>query len=109
MRDSLEIEKLGFPVFSKGLCIKGTAKATLGTINHPICCGGQTVYPGDIVIGDADGVVIVPYGEASEVLRASEERTAKEEKVMERLRMGESLFDIYGYQKVMDALNCTEE
>lgn len=109
VRDSLEIEKLGFPVFSKGLCIKGTAKATLGTINHPICCGGQTVYPGDIVIGDADGVVIVPYGEASEVLRASEERTAKEEKVMERLRMGESLFDIYGYQKVMDALNCTEE
>ena len=109
VRDSLEIEKLGFPVFSNGLCIKGTAKATLGTINHPICCGGQIVYPGDVVIGDADGVVIVPQSEASEVQKLAEERTAKEEKVMSRLRSGESLFDIYGYQKVMETLNCSEE
>ena len=109
MRDSLEIEKLGFPVFSNGLCCKGTAKATLGTINHTISCGGQIVHPGDIVLGDADGVVIVPREEGPEVLKAAQERTAKEERVMERLRAGECLFDIYGYQKVFDALNCTEE
>lgn len=109
VRDSLEIEKLGFPVFSNGLCIKGTAKATLGTINHPISCGGQIIHPGDIVLGDADGVVVVPREEGPEVLKAAQERTAKEEKVMERLRAGECLFDIYGYQKVFDALHCTEE
>lgn len=109
VRDSVEIEQLGFPVFSNGLCVKGTAKATLGTINHPICCGGQIINPGDIVLGDADGVVVVPQAEAGEVLKAAQERTKKEENVMKRLRAGESLFEIYGYQKVMDALHCTEE
>lgn len=109
VRDSREIEKLGFPVFSNGLCIKGTAKATLGTINQPISCGGQIVSPGDIVVGDADGVVIVPREEAKEVLKAAKARTKKEEKIMERLRAGESLFDIYGYQEVMSRLNCMEE
>lgn len=109
VRDSIEIEELGFPVFSNGLCIKGTAKASLGTINHPICCGGQIINPGDIVLGDADGVVVVPQAEAGEVLKAAQERTKKEEEVMRRLRAGESLFDIYHYQKVLDALHCTEE
>lgn len=109
VRDSLEIEKLGFPVFSNGLCIKGTAKATLGTINHSISCGGQIICPGDIIIGDADGVVVVPRNDAVDVLKAAQERTEKEEIVMNRLRSGESLFDIYGYQKTMDALHCIEE
>lgn len=109
VRDSREIEELGFPVFSKGICVKGTAKETLGTINHSICCGGQIVNPGDIVLGDADGVVIVPRREAKEVLRASQERTAKEKNIMERLRKGESLYDIYGYQETMNRLKCTEE
>lgn len=109
VRDSSEIEELGFPVFSSGICVKGTAKATLGTINHSICCRGQIVNPGDIVLGDADGVVIIPREEAKEVLKASKERTAKEENIMKRLREGESLFDIYGYQKIMDCLECVEE
>ena len=109
VRDSKEIAELGFPVFSNGLCIKGTAKATLGSINHPISVGGQIVRPGDLVIGDADGIVIVPREEAPDVLKAAQERTAKEAGVMERLRKGESLFEIYGYQKTFDALHCVEE
>lgn len=109
VRDSREIEKLGFPVFSNGLCVKGTAKATLGVINHPINCGGQIVTPGDIVLGDADGVVVVPLEEAENILKAAKERVEKEERVMKRIRAGESLFDIYGYQNVLNKLNCMEE
>ncbi len=109
VRDSQEIIKLGFPVFSAQVCISGTAKATLGTINHPISCGGVIVNPGDVVVADADGVVTVPLDEAEDVLKAADARTAKEAEVMKRLRAGESLFDIYGYQKVFDSLGCTEE
>ena len=100
---------MGFPVFSAGLCVRGTAKATLGTINHPICIGGEIVRPGDLIVGDADGVVVVPLEEAPDILRLAEERTAKEAAVMDRLRAGESLFDIYGYQRVFDSLHCVEE
>lgn len=109
VRDSQEIIRLGFPVFSAQICISGTAKATLGTINHPVSCGGVIVNPGDVIVADADGVVSVPLEEAEDVVDAADARTAKEAEVMERLRAGESLFDIYGYQKVFDSLNCTEE
>ncbi|MBC3937773.1 MULTISPECIES: 4-carboxy-4-hydroxy-2-oxoadipate aldolase/oxaloacetate decarboxylase [Anaerotruncus] len=109
VRDSREIIRMGFPVFSAGLCVRGTAKATLGTINHPICIGGEIVRPGDLIVGDADGVVVVPLEEAPDILRLAEERTAKEAVVMDRLRAGESLFDIYGYQRVFDSLHCVEE
>ena len=109
VRDSQEIIKLGLPVFSAQISICGTAKATLGTINHPISCGGVIVNPGDIVVADADGVVTVPLNEAQQVLKAANDRTAKEADVMKRLRAGESLFDIYRYQTVLDSLTCTEE
>lgn len=109
VRDSMAIEKLNFPVFSAGLSVYGTSKATLGTINHSIVCGNVQVNPGDIILGDNDGVVVIPYEEATKVLNAANKRTENEAKVMERLRQGESLFDIYGYQKVFDELGCTEE
>lgn len=109
VRDSREIVQMGFPVFSNGLCVCGTAKAALGTINHPICCGGVIIRPGDILLGDADGVVAVPAEEAAETLRLAQERVEKEARVMERLRAGESLFDIYGYQSAFDSLHCVEE
>ena len=109
VRDSQEIIRLGLPVFSAQICISGTAKATLGTINHPVSCGGVIVNPGDVVVADADGVVVVPLDEAEDVLNAANSRTAKEAEVMKRLYAGESLFDIYEYQKILDSLHCTEE
>lgn len=109
VRDTAAIAHMGFPVFSAGVSVFGTAKATKGTINHPVVCGGVTVYPGDMVLGDRDGVVVIPFDEAEKTLAAANARTAKEARVMERLRAGESLFDIYGYQKVFDALGCEEE
>lgn len=109
VRDTHEIIELGFPVFSRGPGISGTAKATLGTINHPIAFGGVIVNPGDLILGDDDGVVVVPHNEVEAVLSASIGRTEKEASVMEKLRNGSSLFDLYGYQKKLDELGCVEE
>ena len=87
----------------------GTAKASKGTINHPVVVGGATVNPGDIVLGDRDGVVVIPSDEAEAVATAAEKRRTGEAVTMERLQQGESLFDIYNYQKTFDALGVTEE
>ncbi len=109
VRDTEAIIRRGFPVFSAGISVRGTAKATLGQINHPISVGGILVYPGDYVLGDADGVVIVPHDRIAEAIAASNAREEKERHVMERLAQGETLFDIYGYQQTLDRLGCTEE
>lgn len=109
VRDSAEIIAMGLPVFSTGLCIRGTMKTVLGTINHPMSCGDQIINPGDMILGDDDGVVVIPYGELDSVLEAAKAREAKETVYMERLRSGESAFDIYGYQKLFDKLGCVEE
>lgn len=109
VRDSMAIEELGLPVFSMGLSVFGTGKANLGTINHPLVCGGVAVNPGDIVLGDNDGLVVIPYDEAERVLQLANKRRDAESEVMERLRQGESLFHIYGYQKILDDLGCREE
>ncbi|HDO7569989.1 TPA: hypothetical protein P4F70_000749 [Escherichia coli] len=78
-------------------------------MNHPISVGGVIINPGDIVIGDDDGVVVVPHDEAKETLISAQERRAKEEIVIQRIKNGESVFDIYGYQKTLDLLNCKED
>jgi len=109
VRDSEAVIRRGLPVFAAGLSVRGTSKATLGTINHPISIGGITVYPGDYVLGDADGVVVVPHDRIKEAIEKSRAREEKETKVMQRLQAGECLFDIYEYQKVFDRLGCKEE
>ncbi|MDR1518766.1 MAG: 4-carboxy-4-hydroxy-2-oxoadipate aldolase/oxaloacetate decarboxylase [Planctomycetota bacterium] len=109
VRDSAEIIALGFPVFSAAISIVGTAKESLGQINHPVATGEVIVRPGDLVLGDDDGVVVVPRELAEEAGRKAAARQAKEAAVMERLRAGESLFDIYGYQKTLDRRGWTEE
>lgn len=109
VRDSRELIEMGFPVFASNLSISGTSKSTLGTINHRISCGGVIVSPGDLILGDDDGVVVIPPQEAWSILTLANERMDKEKLVKERLLAGESLFDIYGYQKVFDTLRCIEE
>lgn len=109
VRDSEEIIAMGLPVFSTGLCIRGTSKAVLGTINHPMSMGDQIINPGDMILGDDDGVVVVPYEELDAVLEATKKRVIKEDELMERLRNGETAFDLYGYQELFDRLGCTEE
>lgn len=109
VRDSEAIIRRRFPVFSAGISVYGTAKAVKGTINHPVVVGDITVYPGDLVIGNADGVVVIPYDDVEETILKAEKRQAGEKITMERLKAGESLFDIYDYQKVFDELQITEE
>ncbi|MDR1308962.1 MAG: S-adenosylmethionine--2-demethylmenaquinone methyltransferase, partial [Deltaproteobacteria bacterium] len=68
VRDSQAIIALGFSVFAAGVSVRGTAKASLGTINHAICCGDVVINPGDIILGDDDGAVAIPLSEAERVL-----------------------------------------
>ena len=78
VRDADSIIELGFPVFCRGLCIKGTNKNQPGRVNVPVMIGGVDIHPGDIVVGDRDGLVVVARNEVAEVIRASEERERKE-------------------------------
>ena len=99
IRDAEQIIGLGFPVCSRGLCIRGTGKDTEppGSLNEPIAIGDVTISPGDLIVGDGDGVVAIPSGRVEEVLEKSRERLDNEAAVMERLRRGETTLDIYGW------------
>jgi 4-hydroxy-4-methyl-2-oxoglutarate aldolase len=109
VRDSQAMRELGFPVFSCGLSIKGTEKISLGWINHPLNLDNITIYPGDLILGDRDGLVVVKREEAGEVLQRSLAREEKEGGIKERLRRGESTLDIYGFADILKARGLTEE
>ncbi len=80
IRDIIDIKKLNFPVFSKGTTVASGSKNGPGATNIPISCGGASVQPGDIVVGDVDGVVIIPRDEAATVLQKAQEKEAADEK-----------------------------
>lgn len=109
VRDSSSIIDTKFPVFSKGLSIKGTTKDCLGFINHPICIGGVTVHPGDVVLGDGDGVVVVAHQELAEVLKKCKFRKEKEEKIKEELKRGKSTLELYGFDKILQVKGLKED
>lgn len=93
-RDVAEIETMKFPVWSKAIFAQGTVKETLGNVNTPVVCAGQTIYPGDLIVADDDGVVVVRKDEAKAVLDASNAREAKEAQSRKRLKAGELSIDI---------------
>jgi 4-hydroxy-4-methyl-2-oxoglutarate aldolase len=101
VRDTAEITALGFPVWSKAISAQGTVKAIAGSVNVPIVCAGAAVTPGDVIIGDADGVVVVPRDSAGAVAAAADQRLAKEERTRARLKTGELGLDIYGLRDVL--------
>ncbi len=96
VRDTTELTAMNFPVWAKAVSAQGTVKATPGDVNIPVVCAGAMIYPGDVIVADADGVVVVPREKASEIAQASEQRLAKEEKTRQRLRAGELGLDFYG-------------
>jgi 4-hydroxy-4-methyl-2-oxoglutarate aldolase len=98
VRDADPIEALGFPVFSRGLCIRGTTKYGQGTLNEPIVIGDVVIYTGDIIVGDRDGVVVIPANRAAEAVEKSKAREAKEARTLEQLRSGKTTLEIYGWE-----------
>jgi 4-hydroxy-4-methyl-2-oxoglutarate aldolase len=104
VRDVADLTALVFPVWSKAISAQGTVKSTAGSINVPVVCGGAIVRPGDVIVADVDGVVVIPRQTAAEVARLGRERVAKEEKTRERLRKGELGLDFYGLRPKLQEL-----
>lgn len=109
IRDSAEIIKMGFPVFCRGFCIKGTAKAVLGLINYPLSFGHTNVSPGDLILGDDDGMVVVRFDECEEVLEKSLKRVELEAAKAKQLKRGVSSVELNSLDKVFESLGLVEE
>lgn len=109
VRDSLELRKLGFPVYSLSVCIKGTVKETIGAINQPIVVGGEIVHPGDVIRGDADGLVVVRREEAAEVARLSQAREDAEAGYIAAYKAGRSVIEVSRLEAVLAAKGLTVE
>jgi 4-hydroxy-4-methyl-2-oxoglutarate aldolase len=97
VRDADDIEAMGFNVFSRGLCILGTSNFGDGFLNEPIVIGDVLINPGDIIVGDRDGVVVIPKERVDEVIEKATAREAKEENVRKQLREGKTSLEIYGW------------
>ncbi len=103
VRDADDIEAMGFNVFSRGLCILGTSNYGDGFLNEPITIGDVLINPGDIIVGDRDGVVVVPATKIEEVIEKATAREAKEENTRRQLREGKTSIEIYGWDKQFKA------
>ena len=103
-RDSEDIRELGLPVFCRGFNPSGTVKASLGQINVPVTCGGIEVRPGDLILGDCDGVVVVPQAQEDEVFAKAEAKFEKETHIVEQLLAGKTTLEIYGFDRLIEKL-----
>ena len=109
VRDSEEMIRMGFPIFCRGFCIRGTGKTGLGLINHPTLFGGVMVNPGDLILGDEDGMVVVDRTECKTVLEKAIERVEMEKKKSVQLSAGVSSVEFNKLGKVFEFLGLKED
>lgn len=109
VRDTQELIRLGLPVFSASICIKGTVKETLGQINGEIVIGGEIVRPGDVIKGDADGVVVVRREDAADAARRSAAREDAEAGFIKDYKNGRTIIDVCNLEAVLTAKGLTTD
>jgi 4-hydroxy-4-methyl-2-oxoglutarate aldolase len=107
VRDVAELRAMDFPVWARAVSPQGTVKASAGSVNVPVVCAGRVINPGDVVVADDDGVVVVPRERAATVLEAGRARQASEDEKRARLAAGELSVDMYGLRDVLHGLGVT--
>lgn len=102
VRDFEELVEMGVPIWTQFVRVRGTTKTEIGRLNSPVTIGGSTIYPGDIVVMDADGAITVRASRLDEVLEKAEARAAEEGQMRERYRNGERSYDLHGLRQVVE-------
>ncbi|MCZ4583423.1 RraA family protein [Rhodococcus opacus] len=100
VRDTVELAGIDFPVFSRGISIVGTRKGYRGGLGVPITVGGIRIATGDLVVGDADGVVAIPHEHVTDVLERSDARVADEKRIFDELRVGKTTLELYKFAAI---------
>ncbi len=102
VRDTEELRSLGLPIWARWIRVRGATKTQVGTINEPVVVGGTTITPGDIVLLDADGAVVIAAEQAEQALIAAREREEREAALRKKLQQGKLSYDLHGLRAVVE-------